>query len=140
LITRSPLTNWYYSLVAPWFLNSIELRLQKNDRIGPKVCKLYVTFMGMRGKLFSSCHLYFTKRNGRGEMSSPYKSEFTRWSTVIKFCHSKLESEAHPSSVQKSGSNFLMFFLNCFLLNFSILYLLTWASRICQKELMPPFP
>jgi hypothetical protein len=46
-------------------------------------------------------------------MSSPSKSEFTRWSTVIKFCHSKLESEAHPSPIQKSGSNFLIFFLNC---------------------------
>ena len=43
------------------------------------------------------------KENGRGEMSSPPKSKFTKWSTVIKFCHFKLGSETHPFLIQKSG-------------------------------------
>jgi len=139
LIIRSPITNWYYSLVAPWFLNSIELRLRETTALVQKLANSISLFMGMWGKLFSSCHLYFAKRNSRGEMSSPYKSEFTRWSTVFKFCHSKLESETHPSSIQKSGSSFLIFFLNC---SYSLPDSLSFDLNIknLSERINAPFP
>jgi len=139
LIIRSPITNWYYSLVAPWFLNSIELRLRETTALVQKLANSISLFMGMWGKLFSSCHLYFAKRNSRGEMSSPYKSEFTRWSTVFKFCHSKLESETHPSSIQKSGSSFLIFFLNC---SYSLPDSLSFDLNVkkLSEKINAPFP